>query len=426
MNDHKTPATVTPETFGSLGISPNLLEVLKAANFTIPTPIQHQAIPVAIEGKDLIGIAQTGTGKTLAFALPMIQRLGREKGQGLVIVPTRELALQIDETLQKIGNRFGLRTVVLIGGAPMRNQIRALSRSPHIIVATPGRLIDHLQQKTVSLSAVSVLVFDEADRMFDMGFAPQLKQILQVVPKKRQTMLFSATMPDDIARLASNHMHLPVRVEIARSGTMARQVEQELFIVRKDEKNRLLDRLLGDYKGSVLVFSRTKYGAKRICRAIRDMGHKAAEIHSERSLSQRRAALDGFKAGQYRVLVATDIASRGIDVEDIELVINYDIPEHAEDYVHRIGRTGRAGKVGRAISFVMPDQRGKVRDIERLVRTAMSFSQLPILPPHRKVTDSYIPERESVARSPYHRGGARPSRRPGFSRRSSSKARLHF
>jgi ATP-dependent RNA helicase RhlE len=419
--EYMTSSAETPQEmnngFEGLGISPKLLAVLKAAHFTTPTPIQHQAIPVGLTGKDIIGIAQTGTGKTLAFSIPLIQRLASDKGKGLIILPTRELALQVDETLQKVGGKFGLRTAVLIGGSAMRTQLNAISRNPHVIVATPGRLIDHMQQGTIKLTGVSVLILDEADRMFDMGFAPQIKQVLQAVPKDRQTMLFSATMPEDIARLASTHMRLPVRVEIARAGSLSKQVEQELFIVRKDEKNRLLDRLLEDYKGSVLIFSRTKYGAKRICRAIRDMGHKAAEIHSERSLGQRRAALDGFKSGQYRVLVATDIASRGIDVDNIELVINYDIPEHAEDYVHRIGRTGRAGKLGRAISFVMPEQRGKVRDIERLVRTALSFSKLPILPPHRKVTRPFEPQREP---SNFRRRSSRSHR----GQRAS--ARLHF
>ena len=262
-------------------------------------------------------------------------------------------------------------------------QIRAIRRSPRILIGTPGRIIDHLNQRILNLSNVAILVLDEADRMFDMGFAPQITKILRAVPKERQTMLFSATMPDNILSLARMYMKLPVRVEIAPSGTAAARVEHELFFVMKDQKNRLLDKLLLEYKGSVLVFSRTKHGARRICRDVWRMGHTAAELDSNRSLAQRKEALAGFKSGKYRVLVATDIASRGIDVKGIELVLNYDIPESPEDYVHRIGRTGRAEMAGRAISFVMPDQRHKVRGIERLMRASLPVTKLPELPPFR-------------------------------------------
>jgi ATP-dependent RNA helicase RhlE len=369
--------------FYGLGIAPNLLQAIDALKFTTPTPIQTKAIPPAIQGQDMIGIAQTGTGKTLAFAVPMLQRLSALKGQGLVILPTRELALQVDETYQKVGRRFGLRTAVLIGGASMGMQKQAIGKRPHVIIATPGRLIDHLEQRTVSLSNIKVLVLDEADRMLDMGFAPQINRILAQVPKERQTMLFSATMPEAISRIAATHMKLPVRIEIARSGTAAETVGHELYVVRKEDKTRLLEKVLGEYHGTVLVFSRTKHGAKRITRSVRGMGHSAAEIHANRSLSQRREALDGFKSGKYRVLVATDIAARGIDVTGIELVVNFDLPDQAEDYVHRIGRTGRAGRVGKAISFATPDQGRDVRDIEKLVRIQLPVSKLPELPPHR-------------------------------------------
>ncbi|MEK7061910.1 MAG: DEAD/DEAH box helicase [Patescibacteria group bacterium] len=370
--------------FGGLGIAPKMLEVLAQLNFKIPTPIQRKAIPIAIEGKDIVGIAQTGTGKTLALGIPMIQRiLQASRGKGLIILPTRELALQSNEMLQKIGRPFGLKTAVLIGGSSMWQQVQAIRNRPHIVIGTPGRVIDHLQQKTLSFHDVIVLVLDEADCMFDMGFALQIKQILQATSKDRQTMLFSATMPDNIVKIATGHMKLPVRVEIARQGTAAEKVEHELFIVKKDQKNRLLDKLLLEYKGSVLVFCRTKFGAKKICHDIRNMGISTAEIHSNRSLAQRREALDGFKVGKYRVLVATDIASRGIDVKGIELVINYDLPESAGDYVHRIGRTGRAGMAGRAISFVMLEQRNKIREIERLIQSMLKISQLPELPVSR-------------------------------------------
>lgn len=396
----------TSPLFFGLGIAPKLLETLERLRYHHPTPIQQQSIPIAIEGKDVIGIAQTGTGKTLAFGIPMIQRLAQVKGRGLVILPTRELAIQVDEAIQKLGKGIGLRTAVLIGGASMYLQQQMLRANPHIIIATPGRLIDHMEQRTVSLSDVKILVLDEADRMLDMGFAPQIKKILVAVPKERQTMLFSATMPNTIVDIARSHMKLPVRVEIARQGTAAEHVTQELFVVSKNDKTRLLEKLLTEYRGTVLVFSRTKHGAKKLARAVRTMGHTGAEIHANRSLAQRREALDGFKSGKYRVLVATDIAARGIDVKGIEVVVNYDLPDAAEDYVHRIGRTGRAGMAGRAISFATPDQQSDVRAIERLMRTRLTTSKLPVLPPARAIPTT--PEYEERPRS----FGRRPTTRP--------------
>ncbi len=381
--------------FYNLGIAPNILGILDRFNFKSPTPIQEKSIPLAIEGKDLIGIAQTGTGKTLAFAVPMIQAALRGK-QGLVVLPTRELAFQVNEVFQKIGMSLGTRTAVLIGGESIGRQIQALRRNPQIIIGTPGRIIDHLEQKTLSLKSIAMLVLDEADRMLDMGFAPQLARILQVVPRERQTMLFSATMPENIVAIAKNHMKLPVRVEIAPPGTAAEKVTHEVFFVQKYDKPRLLEKILGEYRGSVLVFLRTKFGARKIVTNVRAMGHAAAEIHSNRSLFQRREALEGFRNGKYRVLVATDIAARGIDVKGIELVLNYDLPQNPEDYVHRIGRTGRAGGVGHAISFATPDQRGDVRGIERLIRATIPLSKLPELPPARRmpVTEAEFPRRK--------------------------------
>jgi ATP-dependent RNA helicase RhlE len=366
-------------TFTNLGIAPNLLAILERLNFKVPTPIQHQSIPVAVEGKDIIGIAQTGTGKTLAFGIPMIQRLDAFKGRGLILLPTRELALQVDSVLQKFGRPLGLSGAVLIGGASMYRQVEDLRRQPTVIIATPGRLIDHLQQGTVKLNEIKILVLDEADRMLDMGFAPQINQILRTVPKKRQTLLFSATMPSAIAQIAAAHMALPVRIEVAPTGTSAEKVEQEIILVGKEAKSALLETLLQDCKGAVLVFSRTKHGARKICKNLCRSGHRAAEIHSDRSLGQRREALDGFKAGKYRVLVATDIAARGIDVSNIELVVNFDLPDNSEDYVHRIGRTGRAGKSGKAISFATQDQRGDIRAIERLIRKTLKILPMPKL-----------------------------------------------
>ncbi len=403
----------SPNGFFGFGIAPGILEVLEKLSFKIPTPIQEQSLPLAIEGKDLIGVAQTGTGKTLAFGIPMIQSALQGNGRGLIVLPTRELAIQVHEVLQKIGGPLGFKSVVLIGGEPIGRQVRDLNRDPHVVIGTPGRILDHLTQRTLNLSTVKILVLDEADRMLDMGFAPQISRILQVVPRDRQTMLFSATMPDAIAQIARSHMKLPVRVEIAPSGTTLEKVTQELFFVPKDAKPRLLEKILNEYRGSVLVFTRTKHGASKVAQGVRGFGHTSSEIHANRSLGQRKDAIEGFKTGRYRVLVATDIAARGIDVKGIELVVNYDLPQNAEDYVHRIGRTGRAGTAGHAIAFATPDQRGDVRGIERLTRIVLPLSRLPIdLPPAR----AYVPE-PSRAPSPHggsrpYRGGGAPSSRP--------------
>ena len=366
--------------FYRLGIAPGILEILKKIHYTVPTPIQYQSIPIAIQGKDIVGIAQTGTGKTLAFGIPMIQRLASSKGLGLVLLPTRELALQIDAELHKVGSSLGLRTAVLIGGVPIRPQIGSIQKNPHIIIATPGRLIDHLHQRTVNLKNVNVLILDEADRMLDMGFLPQITEVLRSVPRERQTMLFSATISPQIMSIAASNMKLPVHVEIAPTGMTVDSVSQDIFIVAREAKMRLLEKVLAQYSGSTLIFVRTKYGASRIARTIRQMGHSVTEIHSNRTFPQRKSALEGFKTGQYRVLVATDIMARGIDVTGIELVINYDLPSQAEDYVHRIGRTARAGMKGHAISFVTPSERAEIRAIEWLIRKKLNVSTLPEFP----------------------------------------------
>ena len=380
-----------PDFYG-LGIAPNILAILDKIGFKVPTPIQVKAIPAGLEGKDVMGLAQTGTGKTLAFGIPMIQACVQGT-QGLVILPTRELALQVEETFIKVGGPLGIRTALLIGGAPMGRQLDQLRRGPSVVIGTPGRIIDHLEQKTISLKRVSILVLDEADRMLDMGFAPQLKRILAEVPPadKRQTMLFSATMPDGIVKLANSYMKLPIRIEIAPPGTAAARATQELFFISKNDKPRLLESVLGEYRGSVLVFTRTKFGAKRIAALARHIGHTAAEIHSNRSLNQRREALEGFKNGRYRVLVATDIAARGIDVKGIELVVNFDLPSTPEDYVHRIGRTARAGAEGDAVSFACEEYAFSLPEIEAFIghgipRAALTSDLLPALQPpaHRE------------------------------------------
>ncbi len=373
-----TNTTNPPATFAGLGIDPNLLKQLEKLNFKIPTPIQHQVIPVANKNEDLMGIAQTGTGKTLAFAVPMIQKIMAGNNFGLVIVPTRELALQVEETFKNVSRNLNIRTVVLIGGLPMFRQIKELQTQPKIIIATPGRLIDHLQRKTVNLSRINILVLDEADRMLDMGFEPDIKKILAGIPKeKRQTMLFSATMPEKITNIAKAYLRQPLRIEVSPAGSTVKDVEQEVFVVQQTKKTSLLKELLNEYKGTILIFSRTKYGAKKIALNIRQMGHTSAEIHSNKSLSQRRQALDGFKSGKYRILVATDIAARGIDVANIELVINFDLPDNPEDYVHRIGRTARAGKRGKAISLVTPQQSHDLKIIENLIKTRLTVKNLP-------------------------------------------------
>ncbi len=396
--------------FTGLGIAPSLLDAIDRLKFTEPTPIQRQSIPVAIKGKDLIAVAQTGTGKTFAYGIPMIQRLAQIKGRGLVITPTRELALQVDEALNTIGRSLGLRTTVLIGGASMAIQLRSLRQKPRVIIATPGRLLDHLEHQTVSLADVQILVLDEADRMLDMGFAPQINRIMAVIPRKRQMMLFSATIPKEIMTLARREMELPIHVEVAPSGTTPEKIVQEMFFVERGSKTQLLEVMLERYLGPVLIFTRTKYGARKLAREVRSMGHAAAEIHSNRSLPQRREALDGFKSGKYRALVATDVASRGIDVSGIELVVNYDLPTNTEDYVHRIGRTGRAGHSGRSVSFATLDQKKDVKSIERLIKTHLPKSALPNLPPSRK--------RTAATQSP---GSNKPPRRRPSAQRPSKK-----
>lgn len=363
------------EGFNGLGIAPKLLEILNNLGFKYPTPIQSQAIPVSLERKDLVGIAQTGTGKTLAFGIPMLQLLAIHKGTGLVVLPTRELALQVDDHLKKIGNKIGLRTSVIIGGESINKQLNSLKKKPHIIVATPGRLLDHTDRKSINLATVKVLVLDEADMMLDMGFLPQIKRILKQVPVKRQTMLFSATMPSQIVKIASTYMSLPTRIEVAPAGTSAENVEQEIIVVEKAYKIDYLKDILSKNRGSILIFMRTKHAVKALTKKLNNLGFTASEIHSNRSLSQRQSALEGFKIGKYRILIATDIAARGIDVNEISLVINFDLPEKTDDYVHRIGRTARAGKSGKAISFVMPSQLRSLREIERLINKTLKINK---------------------------------------------------
>jgi len=407
----------TNATFYGLGIAPRILDILDRMKFKVPTPIQYKAIPIVIEDKDIIGVAQTGTGKTLAFAIPIIQRLSQGKGRALILVPTRELAIQVNEAFRQIAPSFGIKTAVIIGGAPMHLQLKNLRKNPRVLVATPGRLADHMDRRTVALADINVLVLDEADRMLDMGFLPQIERIIKFIPRNRQTMLFSATIPGEVVKMATKHMKLPIHVEVAPSGTTAERIIQEVFIVKKTSKRQLLMKLLERYRGPVLVFSRTRAGAKKITHALRGMNHRAAEIHSDRSLSQRKEALNGFKSGKYKILVATDIAARGIDVTGIELVVNYDLPDDTENYVHRIGRTARAGHEGRAISFATPEQGKDIKNIEKLIKTTLPIVAHPGVP-----KEKFIEKSGSHRGSKSHRGKRRrPNRSYGHKRRKYSR-----
>ncbi|MBI2157870.1 MAG: DEAD/DEAH box helicase [Candidatus Rokubacteria bacterium] len=355
-------------TFQDLPLTPGMLEGIARAGYTTPTPIQAQAIVPILEGRDVIGCAQTGTGKTAAFAIPTIERLlkqGRSGPRVLVLAPTRELALQIAETFDTLGGAQGIRSAVLIGGEAMGPQLTALGRRPDVIVATPGRLFDHLERRTANLGTIRLVVLDEADRMLDMGFAPQVDRILRVVPLDRQTLCFSATMPKEVERLVREHLVRPVRID---AGTVARPVAgvtQVLYRAQTQDKTPLLLKLLGQERGQTLVFTRTKHRADRVARAVQAAGHRVTRLHADRSMSQRREALDGFRNGRYRVLIATDIAARGIDVPEITHVVNFDMPHTAEDYIHRIGRTARAEASGRASSLAAPEEHEQLRAIER-------------------------------------------------------------
>ena len=401
--------------FHALGLSEALLQDLAAAGFSSPTPIQEQAIPPALAGRDVIGCAQTGTGKTAAFVIPMVERLAAlPKGQplALILAPTRELALQTLTTIEKLGRSRRISATVIVGGADMQAQVRGLRQRPEILVATPGRLLDHMWNGTISLSSIKMLVLDEADRMLDMGFAPQINQILDALPEERQTLLFSATLPTDLARLVQASVNNPVRVMVTPSATTADGVTQAVHHTSHDAKADLLLSLLGADKDTALVFTRTKHRADRLGRMLGSAGHRVAVLHGDRSLSQRRAALDGFKRGTFRVLVATDIAARGIDVANIGHVINFDLPNCPEDYVHRIGRTARMKTTGRATSFVTGEDHQQLRDIERLLGHAVPLapgSTRPASPSYLKAATPHRHQPPSSGRPHGFNGRRRPS-----------------
>lgn len=398
--------------FHTLGLSEALLRDLTAAGLTAPTPIQVQAIPPALAGRDVIGCAQTGTGKTAAFVIPMIERLAslpKGQPQALILAPTRELALQILTTIEKLGRSRRVSATLIVGGADMQAQVRGLRQQPDVLVATPGRLLDHMWNGTILLSAIKILVLDEADRMLDMGFAPQINQILDALPEERQTLLFSATLPGDLARLVQASVNDPVRVMVTPPATTADGITQAIHHTSHEAKPDLLLALLGADKDTALVFTRTKHRADRLGRMLGGAGHRVAVLHGDRSLSQRRSALEGFKRGTFRVLVATDIAARGIDVANIGHVINFDLPNCPEDYVHRIGRTARMKATGRATSFVTREDRDQLRDIERLLGHAVplapgSGDPTPPIRDHARDSASSRGERASAV---HHRSAAR-------------------
>jgi len=417
--------------FTSLKLDPSLLKAIKELGYTRPTPVQAEAIPPALAGRDVIGTAATGTGKTAAFLLPVIERLtGRTGTRALVLAPTRELALQIAEELERFGHGRHVRGAVVIGGVGMGAQTQALRERREVVVATPGRLVDHLEQGTARLDDIEVLVLDEADRMLDMGFAPQLSRILARLPRNRQTLLFSATTGPEVETFASRHLRDPARVEVTRSGTTAERAVQQVYLAEQGEKLALLLSLLSEDQLSTLVFTRTKRRADRVWKSLDRAGFKVARIHADRSQAQRRMALDGFKEGRYRVLVATDIAARGIDVAEIGHVVNFDLPHVAEDYVHRIGRTARMAASGRASSFASPEEAPLLRGIEKLTRSAVPRAVVP------RASETFQAEmlRSAETRGPGEeggsprprggrppaRGGSRPARRGAAPSASSS------
>jgi ATP-dependent RNA helicase RhlE len=356
--------------FDNLGLSAEVLRAVRDAGYTTPTPIQAQAIPLVLKGRDVMGLAQTGTGKTAAFTLPIVDRLidGPRRTRALVLTPTRELCVQVEESVHKYAKHSELAVVSVYGGVPLEPQQKMLRAGVDIVVATPGRLIDHLERQNVVFDDLEVLVLDEADRMLDMGFAPQINRIVSDVPKYRQTLLFSATMPPEVEALARKYLRKPIVVQVGRRSQAASTVTHAVYPVPRDRKSALLAQLLREAAlDSVLVFTRTKHGADRVVRHLEREGIEATAMHADKTQPQRTKALQDFKSGKVRVLVATDIAQRGLDISDITHVVNYDVPQQAEDYVHRIGRTGRAEKEGDAFTFMSPDEIAMVRSIERVI-----------------------------------------------------------
>ena len=402
-------------TFSGLNLAQPILRAITDGGYTTPTPIQEKSIPALLQGRDLLGVAQTGTGKTAAFALPLLHRLSEtprkaqsRKPLALILAPTRELASQINDSLRIYGRHVHLRSCVIFGGTSARPQIQALNRGVHIAVATPGRLLDLMNQGHLRLDAIEVFILDEADRMLDMGFIHDVKKIIAAVPNKRQTLLFSATMPNSVQGLADGLLRDPVRVEITPSATTVEKIDQRVLFVPKDKKRALLGELMNnqDIK-RVLIFTRTKHGADRVARHLHQCGVQSDAIHGNKAQNARQRALKSFRSGHIRALVATDIAARGIDVDGVTHVINFDLPNDPESYVHRIGRTARAGATGMAISFCDHDERAYLRDIEKTIRQGV---EVIVDHPYHSVEIANDP---GTAKRPPERGGFKGKKRSG-------------
>jgi len=413
------------QSFASLGLSAEIVRAVVEEGYTSPTPVQAQAIPAILDGRDVLAGAQTGTGKTAGFTLPLLQRLARSphrsarhQVRALILTPTRELAAQVEESVRTYGKHMTLRSTLVYGGVGFTPQVQALRGGVDIVVATPGRLLDHAAQRTVDLRHVEILVLDEADRMLDMGFIHAIRKILTLLPAKRQNLLFSATFSDDIRKLANGLLHQPALVEVARRNSESELVTQRVHPVDQSRKRALLVHLVssGDW-GQVLVFTRTKHGADRLARELCRDGIEATAIHGNKSQGARTKALADFKDGDVRVLVATDIAARGLDIEELPHVVNYDVPNIPEDYVHRIGRTGRAGSLGEAISLVSADEYAYLADIEKLLKRKLQRDTVPGFEPATKPPAAGTPIRPQPHRPqkparPRHTLQARASREP--------------
>ncbi|ROH88552.1 DEAD/DEAH box helicase [Pseudomethylobacillus aquaticus] len=413
--------------FDSLGLAAPLLQALTESGYTKPTPVQAQAIPVVLAGHDLMAGAQTGTGKTAAFALPVLQKLlplasssaspARHPIRALILTPTRELAIQVEESVKAYAKHTPLRSLVVFGGVDIRTQTPSLMKGVEVLVATPGRLLDHVEQRTLQLGQVQILVLDEADRMLDMGFMPDLKRILALLPKKRQNLMFSATFSNDIKKLSEDFLTNPQLIEVARSNATAENVTQKVYLVAQAEKHLLLSQLLqGADAKQVIVFTKTKLTASKLARQLQRDGISADAIHGDKSQKERIDALDAFKQGKVAVLVATDVAARGLDIDQLPMVINYEIPSAPEDYVHRIGRTGRAGASGTAISLVSPEEEKYLKEIEKLIKREITKEQAqPVVAarPARSTGRDSSSRDEEPRRTPV-RSTRKPSSDPWF------------
>ena len=412
--------------FDTLGLSAELLRAVASSGYTVPTPVQSQAIPLILQGRDIMAGAQTGTGKTAGFTLPMLQTLatrpatgavsnGRRPVRALVLTPTRELAAQVHESIVTYGRHLSLKSMVVFGGVSINPQIAALRRGVDILVATPGRLLDHASQRTVDLSAVEFLVLDEADRMLDMGFIRDIRRVLKLLPAKRQNLLFSATFSSEIRQLADGLLTNPASIDVAPRNTPAELISQKVHPVDKSRKRELLSLLIGKHDWrQVLVFTRTKHGANRLAEQLEQDGLTAAAIHGNKSQGARTRALADFKAGKVRILVATDIAARGLDIDQLPHVVNYELPHVPEDYVHRIGRTGRAGRNGQAVSLVCVDEKDLLRGIERLLGVSLVSEIVPGFAPDPRVRAEPIENGR--------RGGGGKPKRPGEQSRQGAQA----